>query len=183
MRSGPVPRLHPCVWSGGGGGRVLTLAAAVLRMRGSARRGAPPPCPPFRQAAFPCVVPPSPARTLHLHTTTPVFLFLCTPSPPPTPGAHHPPFPSLPFPCRAHVRSNPGKRIVSHMKYIMWTNSEGRGYNNMAIFNAMYANRTSAFWQQFGPAIVDNFFTRSLLGEQVRRMEEACNADARHVCL
>ncbi|KAG2449436.1 hypothetical protein HYH02_005583 [Chlamydomonas schloesseri] len=65
----------------------------------------------------------------------------------------------------AVVMRDPRKRLVSHMKFIMWTMSGDRGYNDTQLFNMMYANRTAAFWQHLGPAVVDNYFIRSLLGE------------------
>ncbi|EFJ51529.1 hypothetical protein VOLCADRAFT_103443 [Volvox carteri f. nagariensis] len=84
----------------------------------------------------------------------------------------------------AIVLRDPLKRLVSHMKFVMWTMSGDRGYNDTLLFNRMYANRTSEFWQaapcfhlctiplvapalpqSLGPAIVDNYFVRSLLGE------------------
>ena len=55
---------------------------------------------------------------------------------------------------------DPNKRLVSHMKFVMWTMSGDRGYNSTQMFNTMYANRTSAFWQQLGPAVVDNYYIR-----------------------
>ncbi len=45
-------------------------------------------------------------------------------------------------PCR-----NPRSRLVSHMKFVMWTMSGQRGYNDTRLFNMMYGNRTSRFWQ------------------------------------
>ncbi|PNW77944.1 hypothetical protein CHLRE_10g458000v5 [Chlamydomonas reinhardtii] len=65
----------------------------------------------------------------------------------------------------AVVMRDPRKRLVSHMKFIMWTMSGDRGYNDTQLFNMMYGNRTAAFWQHLGPAVVDNYFIRSLLGE------------------
>ncbi|GIL90323.1 hypothetical protein Vretimale_18189 [Volvox reticuliferus] len=64
------------------------------------------------------------------------------------------------------VLRDPMKRLVSHMKFVMWTMSGDRGYNDTLLFNRMYANRSSEFWQALGPAIVDNYFIRSLLGEK-----------------
>ncbi len=46
------------------------------------------------------------------------------------------------------------------MKFVMWTMSGDRGYNSTQMFNTMFANRTSAFWQQLGPAVVDNYYIR-----------------------
>ncbi|GFR50743.1 hypothetical protein Agub_g13009, partial [Astrephomene gubernaculifera] len=66
----------------------------------------------------------------------------------------------------AIVMRDPLKRLVSHMKFVMWTMSGDRGYNDTELFNMMYKDRTSSFWQELGPAIVDNYFTRSLLGEK-----------------
>ncbi|GLI62251.1 hypothetical protein VaNZ11_004856 [Volvox africanus] len=66
----------------------------------------------------------------------------------------------------AIVLRDPLKRLVSHMKFVMWTMSGDRGYNDTILFNRMYANRSSEFWQALGPAIVDNYFIRSLLGEK-----------------
>lgn len=43
-----------------------------------------------------------------------------------------------------------------------------RGYNSTAVFEKVHSNRSAAFWQQLGPPVVDNYYTRSLLGEQVR---------------
>ncbi|KAG2433279.1 hypothetical protein HXX76_008346 [Chlamydomonas incerta] len=65
----------------------------------------------------------------------------------------------------AVVMRDPLKRLVSHMKFIMWTMSGDRGYNDTQLFNMMYGNRTADFWQHLGPAVVDNYFIRSLLGE------------------
>ncbi|KAG2497008.1 hypothetical protein HYH03_005012 [Edaphochlamys debaryana] len=66
----------------------------------------------------------------------------------------------------AVVMRDPLKRLVSHMKFIMWTMSGDRGYNDTHTFNLMYSNRTSDFWKALGPAVVDNYFIRSLLGER-----------------
>ncbi|GLC36550.1 hypothetical protein PLESTM_000459100 [Pleodorina starrii] len=66
----------------------------------------------------------------------------------------------------AIIIRDPLKRLVSHMKFVMWTMSGDRGYNDTLLFNRMYANRTSSFWQALGPAMVDNYFVRSLLGEK-----------------
>ena len=52
----------------------------------------------------------------------------------------------LPLP-RASACSDPRKRLVSHMKFIMWSMSGDRGYNSTRLFNTMYNNRTSEWWK------------------------------------
>lgn len=115
---------------------------------------------------------PSSAVTLRLphRSALPPFR-LCSAAPPP---------PAPRGPC-----SDPGPRLVSHMRFVLWTMSRadderGRGHRGDGdhhgsrsgtarhAFDRMYADRSSAFWQQLGPPLVDNYYTRSLLGEQVR---------------
>ncbi|KXZ47182.1 hypothetical protein GPECTOR_37g188 [Gonium pectorale] len=60
---------------------------------------------------------------------------------------------------------DPLKRMLSHLKFV--TMQMKYDYRNNTLFHATFSGTDSAFWEQFGPVLVDNYMLRGMLGEKV----------------
>ncbi|GFR52721.1 hypothetical protein Agub_g15274, partial [Astrephomene gubernaculifera] len=60
---------------------------------------------------------------------------------------------------------DPLRRLLSHLKFV--TMQMKWDYRNNTLFHATFAGVDAAFWEQFGPVLVDNYMLRGMLGETV----------------
>ncbi|PNW70247.1 hypothetical protein CHLRE_17g711900v5 [Chlamydomonas reinhardtii] len=60
---------------------------------------------------------------------------------------------------------DPLKRLLSHLKFV--TMQMKWDYRNNTLFHNTFTGTDSAFWEEFGPVLVDNYMLRGMLGETV----------------
>ncbi|KAG2450653.1 hypothetical protein HYH02_004493 [Chlamydomonas schloesseri] len=60
---------------------------------------------------------------------------------------------------------DPIKRLLSHLKFV--TMQMKWDYRNNTLFHNTFTGTDSAFWEEFGPVLVDNYMLRGMLGETV----------------
>lgn len=66
-------------------------------------------------------------------------------------------------PCTAPRRlSDPLKRLLSHLKFV--TMQMKWDYRNNTLFHNTFTGTDSAFWEEFGPVLVDNYMLRCVGG-------------------
>ncbi|KAG2489058.1 hypothetical protein HYH03_012494 [Edaphochlamys debaryana] len=59
---------------------------------------------------------------------------------------------------------DPLKRMLSHLKFV--TMQMKWDYRNDTLFHNTYWGTDAAFWESFGPVLVDNYMLRGMLGEK-----------------